>query len=72
MNVIYLIKYSSLAYMVTCIEMTGEAKIMASMTFKYTEIFLATGAVYLIVVSFASWLLGRLETKLRLPGFRNP
>lgn len=68
-EIIYLIKYSSLAYMVTCIEMTGEAKILASMTFKYTEVFLTAGAVYLAVVSVASWLLGMLENRLRLPGF---
>jgi polar amino acid transport system permease protein len=68
-EIIYLIKYSSLAYMVTCIEMTGEAKILASMTFKYTEVFLTTGAVYLVVVSIASWLLGRLENMVKLPGF---
>jgi polar amino acid transport system permease protein len=35
-EIIYLLKYSSLAYMVTCIELTGEGKVLASRTFKYT------------------------------------
>ncbi|GLI33900.1 amino acid ABC transporter permease [Desulforhabdus amnigena] len=70
-EIIYLIKYSSLAYMVTCIEMTGEAKILASHYFKYTEVFLTVGAFYLALVSLASWLLHRLEGHLSLPGFEH-
>jgi polar amino acid transport system permease protein len=68
-EIIYLIKYSSLAYMVTCIELTGEAKILASRTFKYTEVFLVVAAFYLVLVSIASWLLHRLEHRLIIPGF---
>ena len=68
-EIIYLIKYSSLAYMITCIELTGEGKIIASETFKYTEIFLIVGAVYLLLTSIATLGLHRLETSLRFPGF---
>lgn len=68
-EIIYLIKYSSLAYMITCIELTGEGKIIASNTFKYTEIFLIIGAAYLILTTVAGALLQRLEKRMRLPGF---
>jgi polar amino acid transport system permease protein len=68
-EIIYLIKYSSLAYMITCIELTGQGKILASNSFKYTEIFLIIGACYLVMTSAASVVLGRLEDRLRLPGF---
>jgi polar amino acid transport system permease protein len=68
-EIIYLIKYSSLAYMVTCIELTGEGKILASRTFKYTEVFLILAAFYLFLVSLASWVLHRVERRLRIPGF---
>lgn len=68
---IYLIKYSSLAYMVTCIELTGEAKILASMYFKYLEVFFVVGGVYLALVSLASWGLDRLEAFVGIPGFEN-
>lgn len=68
-EIIYLIKYSSLAYMITCIELTGEAKVIAALTFRYMEVFLATGVVYLVMVSFATWLLNRVEDRLSLPGF---
>jgi polar amino acid transport system permease protein len=68
-EIIYLIKYSSLAYMITCIELTGEAKILASHTFRYTEVFLIVGIFYLALVSVASWFLRMLEERLSLPGF---
>jgi polar amino acid transport system permease protein len=66
---IYLIKYSSLAYMVTCIELTGEGKILASMYFKYLEVFFCVGAVYLLLVSIATWGLNHLEDFVAVPGF---
>ena len=68
-ELIYLIKYSSLAYMITCIELTGEGKVIASETFKYTEIFFIVGLIYLMLTSVAGFLLRRLENSLRLPGF---
>jgi polar amino acid transport system permease protein len=68
-EIIYLIKYSSLAYMVTCIELTGKGKILASASFKYIEIFMIVGAIYLFLVTIASILLSRLETRWVIPGF---
>jgi polar amino acid transport system permease protein len=68
-ELIYLIKYSSLAYMVTCIELTGEAKILASLFFKYLEVFFIVGVVYLALVSLASWGLKRVEDFVSIPGF---
>lgn len=70
-EIIYLIKYSSLAYMITCIELTGQGKILASNSFKYTEIFLIIGACYLLMTSVAALVLGRIEARLSLPGFEH-
>jgi polar amino acid transport system permease protein len=70
-EIIYLIKYSSLAYMITCIELTGQGKILASNSFKYTEIFLIIGVCYLLMTSVTSLILGRVEDHLRLPGFEH-
>jgi polar amino acid transport system permease protein len=66
---IYLIKYSSLAYIVTCIELTGHAKIIASRTFRFTEAFMVAGLYYLILVTIATFALRKLERKLAIPGF---
>lgn len=66
---IYLIKYSSLAYIITCVELTGHAKIIASRTFRFTEAFMVAGLYYLILVTIATFVLRRLERKLAIPGF---
>ena len=68
-EMIYLIKYSSLAYMLTYIELTGAGKIVASRSFRYTPVFNVVGIIYLIMVTLASWLLSLLEKKLYIPGW---
>lgn len=68
-EIIYLIKYSSLAYIITCIELTGEGKIIATRTFRYTEVFLVIGFYYLVLVTIATFFLQKLEKKFEIPGF---
>ena len=68
-EIIYLIKYSSLAYLVTCMELMGEGKVVASDTFRFTEVFITVGAYYLTMVSLATWLLHALEQHYHIPGF---
>jgi polar amino acid transport system permease protein len=68
-EIIYLIKYSSLAYIITCIELTGEGKIIATRTFRYTEVFLVIGFYYLVLVTMATFLLQKIEQKIQIPGF---
>lgn len=70
-EIIYLIKYSSLAYMVTFIELTGEAKILASHSFKYMQVFMTVGIFYLLLVSLAGRVLRHLEVRLSIPGFEH-
>jgi len=67
-EIIYLIKYSSLAFMVTCLELTGAGKIIASRYFEYTLVFLVVGTIYLLMVSIVTKLLNMLEKKLEIPG----
>lgn len=68
-EIIYLIKYSSLAYLVTCMELMGEGKVVASDTFRFTEVFFVVGLYYLAMVTLATWLLHWLEKKYHIPGF---
>jgi polar amino acid transport system permease protein len=65
---IYLIKYSSLAYVVAVIELTGAAKIIASKYFMYFEAFAAVGIFYLVIVTIATIGIHRLEMKYAIPG----
>jgi len=64
---IYLIKYSSLAYMVTVIELTGAGKIVAARYFDFFEVFAIVGLIYLIIVSVATVAVGVIEKKIAYP-----
>jgi len=68
-EIIYLIKYSSLAFIVTCIELTGEGKTIAAEYFRYTEVFTIIGLYYLGLVSLAIIILKKIEQRLYVPGF---
>ena len=68
-EIIYLIKYSSLAFIVTFIELTGEGKTIATEYFRFTEVFAIIGLYYLGLVSFAIVLLKKVEQRLHVPGF---
>ncbi|WP_319547635.1 amino acid ABC transporter permease [Desulfogranum marinum] len=68
-EIIYLIKYSSLAYIVTCLELTGEGKTVATEYFRFTEVFIIIGLYYLALVTCASFLLKIIEKRLYIPGF---
>lgn len=68
-EIIYLIKYSSLAYLVTCMELMGEGKVVASDTFRFTEVFFVVGMYYLAMVTIATWILHALERRYNIPGF---
>ena len=66
---IYLIKYTSLAYITTCVDLTSEARHLASSTFRFPEIFLVCGLYSLALPRLASLGLRLLEKKASLPGF---
>lgn len=68
-EIIYLIKYSSLAYIVSCIELTGEARAIAAQSFRFTEAFTVVACYYLTLVTIATWILKKTEKKLAIPGF---
>jgi polar amino acid transport system permease protein len=67
-EIIYLIKYSSLAMLVTMSELTGRAREMASLYFRHLECYLLTACYYLALVTLATWLLGYVERRLAIPG----
>ena len=65
---IYLIKYSSLAFMLTLVELTGAGKLIATKYFTYTETFIFVGAIYLVLVTITTIGAGMLEKKFAVPG----
>ena len=70
-EIIYLIKYSSLAYVVTFMELTGEGKTIATEYFRFTEVFAIIGLYYLVLVSVAIFILKKIEKTVHIPGFGN-
>lgn len=66
-EIIYLIKYSSLAYLVTVIDLTGQGRLIAYATFRFFDTFLIVGLIYLGLTTLASYLLQTLERRVRIP-----
>ena len=71
-EVIYLIKYSSLASIITVNELTGTATTIAKNSWRNIEVFCTLGVFYLLLVTVAGWLLRLLENALSVPGFERP
>lgn len=64
---VYLIKYSSLAYMITVIELTGAGKMVATRYFTYNETFFVIGIVYLALVTVTTIGAHLLEKRVAVP-----
>lgn len=67
-EIIYLIKYSSLALLISIRELTGQSNHIASLYFRHMECYLLTAIYYLAMVTVATVLLNRLERLISLPG----
>lgn len=67
-EIVYLIKYSSLAYLVTVIELMGQGRLVAYETFRFFEVFLTVGLLYLLLVILATRALQALEKRVYVPG----
>jgi polar amino acid transport system permease protein len=71
-EVVYLIKYSSLASIITVNELTGTARSIAKSTFRPIEAYATVAVYYLLLVTLAVWLLRWLEDRMSIPGFERP
>lgn len=67
-EVVYMLKSSSLAFIVGVLEVTGRANILAARTFRYFELFLLAAILYLAAVFGFSLILSVVERRLHLPG----
>ncbi|ACL70623.1 amino acid ABC transporter permease [Halothermothrix orenii] len=66
---IYLLKYTSLAYIIGAPEMMAQAKLLASRNYEYFKTYLVAAGIYLIVVLFFTSIFNWLEKKYSIPGF---
>jgi len=68
-EIIYLIKYSSLASIITVSDLTGMGRSLAKATYRNMEVFIVVGIYYLALVTIATFILRAVEKRLELPGF---
>lgn len=66
---IYLLKYTSLAYIIGAQELMGQARFVASRNFEFFKVYLIAAMIYLLLVLILTAVFNRLEQKYRIPGF---
>jgi polar amino acid transport system permease protein len=67
-ELVYLIKYSSLASFITVSELFFRAEAIGSETYRYVEIYTVAALFYLAMVLSASAFMGWVETRVSIPG----
>jgi polar amino acid transport system permease protein len=67
-ELIYLIKYTSIAYIIQVRELTAEGKLIAAHSFRYLEIFAIIAIIYLILTFIFTEIIDRIEKKISIPG----
>jgi polar amino acid transport system permease protein len=67
-ELIYLLKYTSIAYIIQVVELTAEGKFIAADTFRYLEIFTMIAIIYLSLTVLFTEIIDRIEHRIRIPG----
>ena len=67
-ELIYLLKYSSMAYMIQAPEIMSQGRLIASRNFRTFEVFIIIALIYLVLVTILSKFLDIVESKFRVPG----
>lgn len=67
-ELIYLLKYSSMAYMIQAPEIMSQGRLIASRNFRTFEVFIVVALIYLILVLILSKVLDLMERRLSIPG----
>lgn len=65
---IYLLQYSSIAYIITVSELTAEGKFIAAHTFRYLEVFTMIAIIYLVLTILSTEIIDRIAKRLSIPG----
>ncbi len=65
---VYLIKYTSLAYLVGVPELTAQGEFFASRNFEFMNVFLGVALLYLLVIFAITWTFSAVEKRVKIPG----
>jgi len=69
---ILMIKYSSIVFTVTLLDLMGQGKRLASRNFKFFEVFIVVALFYLALVFVVSQILRLIERRVKIPGLGSP
>ena len=67
-ELIYLVKYTSIAYIIQVEELTAEGKFIAADTFRYLEIFTIIAIIYLVLTFIFTEIIDKIGDRLSIPG----
>lgn len=67
-ELIYMLKYTSLAFTVGAPELMAKAKIIAARNFRYLEVFIIVAFIYIIIVTGFTKVLDIVEERVKIPG----
>jgi polar amino acid transport system permease protein len=65
---IYLLQYSSIAYIIGVTELTAEGVFIAARTFRYLEVYAMIAVIYLILTIVSTEIIDRIAKRLSIPG----
>jgi polar amino acid transport system permease protein len=67
-ELIYLLKYTSIAYIISVQELTAEGKFIAADTYRYLEIFAMIAIIYLVTTIIFTEVIDQIEKRVHIPG----
>jgi len=67
-ELIYLLKYTSIAYIISVEELTAEGKFIAATTYRYLEIFAMIALIYLVLTILFTSIIDIIEKRFSIPG----
>ncbi len=63
-EVVFLLQASSLVSIITLMDITGVARVLAARTFAFYELFLTAAAIYLVLVYGVIWVFHKIEYRI--------
>jgi polar amino acid transport system permease protein len=69
-ELIYMVKYTSVAFLIAVPELMARGKMIISWSFKPLEVLFWVGVIYVIVLSIIAKIVDIIELRLSIPGFQ--
>lgn len=69
-EMVYMVKYTSVAFIIAVPELMAEGQRIISWTFRPLEVLFWVGLIYVLVLSILAKIVDTIEAKLHIPGFQ--